>query len=337
MSLGYIPTERRVRMPASAPRPAVNIPRTVDSVWCVSTLAYSSVALLAWVASVISSRLTTFTVVSNFAFAVDVLALLYLSYRYDTAIHPVVFSIVPIVSLLGASSFAFHDENVLNVPKHTLDIFFGWMLYVYLACVSLFTVLRQLMPTRVRQISIGVVLLLNIAIIPVVQFYDSVYANQMALFFVCGAFTYVCTLVHRYVARRRSDQVRDVVAAAHALWDVGTLVALQAVTTTFQGQFWHDSQSPDHYAIEHGYWHLGNGMVVLVIVLYNTQSSPLADVPRLSVYDSIVQVALWLFLFALLGLCLGVEDMAVYLPIAITAQIVMFLVSLVCSVAALRR
>lgn len=227
-----------------------------------------------------------FSSVSNFG-GIIIFLVPYILYPVKN-IHPIVAGIFVTSSLLCTSSFAFHLDPKLNTPQHTLDIFFGWVVYIHMACAAAFSVASTLFSSFVslrldhaakpddRRVSgshgknytsrvfvVGFFLVLWTVLATVVYNYHAIYRNQINLFLACGSIIYTTC----FLSRSR----RYVVNGYKWFWsavDTVPLISIQAFLTVLQGELWINATSSAVNNIFHGYWHLGNAYIISVLTLF---------------------------------------------------------------------
>lgn len=266
--------------------------------WCLASLAFSAIALVTWSAQALFRRDTTFATVSNVAFAADIVLIPALSRRYLVDTHPMLYATSVISALLGAASFAFHQNPTLGTPAHALDISMGWLMYMHLALLAAFTLVQRFVAWP--RLLLATTLVESAGIFAIFSLYDTIKPQQKILLIACGGVAFGGTLLSRLVVAG-CGAVRP---AVEAVLDFATLVLLQVVATTVQGQIWYRSVSDERYNVEHGYWHLLNGTIVGVVVMqtvHNLRGMPV----RTTCADHACRVGLVCVALGLLAATLG--------------------------------
>lgn len=171
---------------------------------------------------------------------------------------------------LGASSFAFHAESVLNSPAHSFDILGGWflVLHVCFVCFSVCTIalvkwctkFRPLASSAVTVTQVSLSILIVIAFTILVTFYDAFYSRQLEFFFALGpgAAVFGTTCRFMLVYKKGDVQWRAIRIASFEL-----VVALTAVFAAIlcQGELLsltnRKLSSTDGFAYDlfHAQWH----------------------------------------------------------------------------------
>ena len=159
-----------------------------------------------------------FSMLSNITFVLSGVSL-YLSLKSRTNITVPFLDAAPLVLvLLGAASFAFHVDNVMNTTRHTLDIFFGWIVLLHasfellISCVAnafykykskapcTLSYTNQQLPTD-GSIIIWATLsafFFSGVVVTVSVFYDKVYGVQQLFFVIVVLFSSLSTLVSAF-------------------------------------------------------------------------------------------------------------------------------------------
>ena len=95
--------------------------------------------------------------------------------------------------MLGVGSFAFHAEPEGHVQKHGIDIFFGWVVVLHLACTALsaamteaFSEVSALRPYTYLA-DVAFMILFASAMLVVSVLYSQVYSNQLLFFMICAS------------------------------------------------------------------------------------------------------------------------------------------------------
>ena len=299
--------------------------------WRLAALSFASLGTVTWIAHGLTPPTDTprtFSVVSNAAFAADGVLVPMVAIAHLVETHPMVYATTLVSTMLAAGSFAHHLDRRL-APAHTLDIAMGWVLYVHLAFLAVFALVRRVLLTFGivwPHLLLAFTLAESGAILALFSSYDHVRRNQVWLLVGCGALTHCCTLAHRLIFDAGARPTR-------AVLDFAALLVLQAVAATVQGELWYQSLSPRRYDIEHGYWHLINGTIVTVVVfqtvhlLRRPEALP-DDLPHTAPEKGEAAYRSGLVVFALVLLAVTLEN-----PTATewTASIVTTQVALLCA------
>lgn len=336
------PREGRVHPTTSTSPPSPNLTYTVSS------LGFSLVAVVAWMVQAFdTSNNVLFSTATNMNAVFIVGVLLFMAYMYRCAGHPIIFGLLVCTTLSSASSFAFHSSPTSGTHRHTLDIFMGWYLYLYLSVLAPFALLHSRLATTEarRKAFTFVTLTLHFAAsTAIVSLYDSIYRSAEVFYVSCGAVVYVCVaglrVRHHLIltgeeGKRGEPKTLVVVAAvARAGAEVALLLGLQATYVVLQGELWHASMSEERKNVEHGYWHIGNGFVVCIVALYVMQD---ADDARRQPKDIGHRVSPWsewavlacfvAFHILLVSLSFVMMPHEVYCGLIATLQTVLLLVS----------
>lgn len=122
----------------------------------------------------------------------------------------------------------------------------------------------------------------TIGVVVFAALYDRVYSQQMTVLVAMGCVTFILTFVHGFHKRACEPLLRRV---ALTIYDIGTLVVVQACSTVMQGEVWYRSLSATHYNIGHGYWHVGCAVVAIIVPLLLLRD----DCFRIPTVDRVVQ------------------------------------------------
>ena len=267
------------------------MPRDLDHIWTIAGLLTSVAGLASWAAQLLAppgESARAFASVSNVGFVGILLCLPLVTQLYLTDMHPIVYEGLLVTALVGAGSWSFHSSPRIGSPGHVLDIAMGWLLYLYLASVTLYAAVVP--HVRTRRLLLAVNLARASALVALVYHYEAVKPNQVYVYVACGAVAHLATFAMQ--AERR----------AHALVDAGLLALVQFTASTLQGEFWYRSKSPARYNIEHGYWHLLNALNVGVMVMHAMQVIDGRRIPPSNEAENVSKCAIALFAVALLGL-----------------------------------
>lgn len=240
-------------------KPSAQLKASHSHIWCIAAFASSLVAAASWITQLVTGGEHAFAVVSNVAFAVDIVTVPLIARAYLVDAHPMVYATTLVSALLAAGSFAHHLDRG-HRPAHTLDISLGWVLYVHLALLACYALVQRYVKSP--RLLLAFTIVESCGIVALFSFYDLVYQNQVNVLVGAGAFMHLCTLVSRLLNGS---------AFIATISDFATLVLLQAVATTVQGQLWYRARSPARYNIEHGYWHVLNGTIIGVVVTQTAQ------------------------------------------------------------------
>lgn len=238
-----------------------------------SSLSYHLATLsTTWIGSFIIlwiSSETAFSRVTNMCAVVAGIV-----YEYETK---EVVRFAPFVSpslifvLLGSASYAFHTEVEIGAPKHTLDIFFAWLLVLHLFYVTVVTCATSLLSYYdVRRIFISVahvsIALGFIFLISFVTYeYSYVYKNQLMFYIVLGS----PSIILGCMFRATLNDVKNVVSStAVKIMLYELIVSLSLLTAAIFSQCeqvgvkYSHSSDPAAYGFYHGLWHLQISTVI---------------------------------------------------------------------------
>jgi len=175
--------------------------------------------------------------------------------------------------LLGVSSFAFHGEPEGSVQKHTLDIFFGWVVVLHLGCTATSAALTEafsevsMLRPHAYLADIGFVVLFSSSMLVVSALYSHVKSNQLLFYIICGSTAIVFAGAIR--VRLSKWKVSSVILAA---FESVSAVGIAASAVFLQGQLVGRSLSysepySDLYDLFHGCWHIQMALVVSLLHL----------------------------------------------------------------------
>ena len=181
-----------------------------------------------------------------------------------------------VLAFMGASSFAYHRESLLNTPAHTLDILFGWVLVSHAlyvsASVTILALVRTLLGAR-ADTAISIVravlsLIFLVLVTMLMVFYDDFYSNQNRFYFGVGPAAALFVGIGRCVLVFEGGGVSmDAVRAALAELLVSLVAILAAILSqgSLLGRSLSRETTPEAYDFYHGNWHwllaLGVGML----------------------------------------------------------------------------
>jgi hypothetical protein len=259
--------------------------------WTTATLGFSLVATMTWIAHAFNTDGLAFSVVSNGAFAVDVLLIPIATQKYLLNTHPMIYATTFASALLAGGSFAHHIDRQQGDPAHTLDIAMGWVLYWHLALTAAYSYVHSL--THWKQLLVLTSVVEAVGLIAMFSFYSQVRRDQQLYLIAFGCISHGCTIAHRF---RRGMGVCD------ALGDFIAVVALQAGAAVLQGQLWVSARSSARYNVEHGYWHIINATIVGVLILETCQLVDLETIP--AIHDKLSRNSLVVFVAFLVALTL---------------------------------
>lgn len=238
--------------------------RATLRIWDAAALAFSCVAILAWLAHAFDRpRGVAFAVVTNLAFVADVVLIPIATAVYVVDSNPFLFATTYASALAGAGSFAHHIDRQSGDPAHVLDIAMAWVMYWHLAVVAAYALAYRVIGWP--RLIVAAALVEAVGLVILFACYSEIKPYQIMLLVMCGLVAHGCTLAHR---------LRSGAALLEAILDLAAIVWLQACATVLQGQVAVDARSAERYNIEHGYWHILNGVIVGVVVL---QTCQLAD------------------------------------------------------------
>ena len=172
--------------------------------------------------------------------------------------------------LLGVSSFAFHGQPENHVQKHTLDLFFGWVVVLHLGCTALHAALTEVISevqTTRRFAEVANILFMVIfssALLVVSALYSQVYDNQLLFFIICAGSAVVFALTVRMRILKLTTM--SVFVAAFESFSV-FFIALSAVFVQGElvGRRLTYSANKDVYDLSHGCWHIQLGLTVSLL------------------------------------------------------------------------
>ena len=285
----------------------------MSRVWTLAALAFSLVASATWTAQLVFGG-EAFAVVSNTAFAVDIVLVPLIARSYLVEAHPLIYATTLVSAMLMAGSFAHHLDRNLGDPAHTLDLAMVWLLYWHLALLAFYALLQRYVAWP--RLLLAVTLLEAAGIVALFSLYATVRRHQMWVLVVCGVAVHGCTLTHRLLSGVRTSE---------ALVDAAALVLLQAVAATVQGEVWVSARSPARYNVEHGYWHVLNGTIVVVVVMQTAQLLDRKGVSGATRADRVCLYTLVAFALVLLVATLCNEGEAVLVGVLVPAQVLMLL------------
>lgn len=211
--------------------------------------------------------------------------------------------------LLGVSSFAFHGQPENHVQKHTLDLFFGWVVVLHLGCTAMHAALAEViseLQTLRRFAGMADLLFMVIfssALLVVSTLYSQVYDNQLLFFIICSGSAIVFALTVRL--RILQLTTMSVLVAAIESFSVFFL-ALSAVFVQGElvGKRLTYSANKNVYDLSHGCWHI---QLALTVSLLNVRFADILEQTEQPLrYEShILDVRLldvsWLALFFVQG------------------------------------
>ena len=283
--------------------------------WTVSTLIYASTASMAWVVQFIAGFDNTrvFSVTTNLV-AIGMLVVLFghgSSYECPATLY----GLGLLYWLAAASSFAFHIHEDVFSPRHTLDIAFPWVLYLYLVCTALHALARTVHGTLV----VATLLFYTCVLITFVC-YDAVYEDQILRIFLPTGFVLYCTLfaLRTEVHARKTTKV---VALARSSWDILSLLLLHLFSAVFRSDDWVSSHHRHDY--EHGQWHLLNGHIIITVGLFVLQ----AHYETSTECELCVQAALFAQQLGLFVLCFVDTSLLAYSVVAASLSFAVLAVS----------
>jgi len=163
------------------------------------------------------------SMLSNVAFVFAGVSL-HLSNRSHTQfLVPFIDAAPMVLVLLGAASFAFHVDEVMKTTRHTLDIFFGWIVLLHASFVLLTSCVAKMFVSGIqlqcknskhsytpKETHIVVAALLSAfffsAIVVVVAvLYDDVYSVQQLFFVVVVLFSSISTVFSAFIINIQKD------------------------------------------------------------------------------------------------------------------------------------
>lgn len=174
--------------------------------------------------------------------------------------------------VLGVSSFAFHGEPESHVQKHTLDIFFGWVVVLHLACTALsaamteaFSEMSALRPyTYLADVAFMILFASSMLVVSVL--YSQVYSNQLLFFVICAS----SAIMFAFTIRVRLSKLSvssAIIALFEAIAAFGIAMSAVFVQGNLAGRKVTYSTHRDLYDIFHGMWHIQLALVVSLLNL----------------------------------------------------------------------
>ena len=165
---------------------------------------------------------------------------------------------VVFITLLGASSLAFHTSGTLYTPVHTLDILFGWLLTLNLLFSTSASVLFSWIGRKGANRFHGAFFVFYLGIVSLfISFYDTIYKNQVAVLISIAATSIVFAVISRFTLVGRIPSGASV---GFALVEVVALVSIAVCAVFCQGELLGrrlDRESDAAaYDIHHGIWHV---------------------------------------------------------------------------------
>lgn len=260
--------------PPSPPPPPNVCWRCRDHAWLIVVFLYASVGVVSWIAECVSWGNGAFTTVSNLAFATTGIAFWLLQHVDGVRINATVLGILPLTATLAAGSFVMHMHGPDRNPwSHRVDITTAWFVYVYLAVLPAYGLVKSRMPHR-RVYHLAVLVYFAGSTL-VLVYSDWIYDQQVILFVVLGAIMYAQLYALRVQTLRKSSSTTTTTTTiTRALFDVGFLLATQGVSSALQGDanVVKGSQNAFRLNVEHGYWHMGCAVVMTMVPVYVVQA-----------------------------------------------------------------
>jgi hypothetical protein len=291
---------------------------------------YSAVGLVSWIAECMSWGGRAFQTVSNLAFAMLGVAFWGLQHIDGIRVNATVFGILPLTATLAAGSFIMHMHGPQrNSWAHKVDITTAWFVYVYLAILPTYGLVKLRVPhRRVYHVAI---LLYFAGSATVLAWSDWIYDHQVTLFVVLGAIMYSQLYVLRVQTLRKTTTSTTTTSAfARALFDMGFLLATQGVSSALQGDadVVKEAQTAFRFNVEHGYWHMGCAVVMTMVPVYIVQALDATSCHH--AYEMLSQGAFGVFQLWLLIASLVRMDDVVYVGVTVSLQILLFGVATSC-------
>lgn len=295
--------------------------QNIDYIWSISTFLMSFMGVCSWVVYGLAPESSyTFAAVSNMAFVGILLCSPIVAQLYLADIHPMIYEGMLVMVLIGASSWAFHSHPVIGSPRHTLDIAMGWVLYLYLASITMYAAMIKYI--RARRLLLFVNVARAAAIVFMFYNYDSVKPHQLYIFVSCGFVAHVSMFI-THITYNDNHTSRW----QHATVNAMALVFMQFTAATVQGEFWYRSLSPMRYNIEHGYWHLLNAFIVSIIVMHTMQVIEKGRVPTMNDNEYVSRISVILFAVVLLVVTYGESGDTVNYAIIVMSNVILLVVS----------
>jgi hypothetical protein len=238
--------------------------------------------------------------------------------KTSTKLYPIISGMFIVVTFCTASSFAFHLSPEINSPAHIMDIVTAWILYIYLACVCLFSLSLLYFDNRIM--TIFTYILNFVANIVIIYNYNEIWLHyQNVLFISCGFIIYLSLL---FIKTRRIKFV-------YALFDILPLLFIQASSTILQGELWIKSVSRSVYNITHGYWHLGNMYVVGVLIIFLIEEAEQRETfTWCKPITYVTRFTFWMFHLFLVGVSFIHDTTIVYSLVCSVQFLMLFLLSI---------
>lgn len=284
--------------------------------WCLTLFLFSVVATGSWITQLIVGGDNAFAVVSNVAFAIDVLLVPFVAQRFLVDSHPMTYATTILSALLAAASFAHHTDRTMS-PAHALDIAMTWVVYLHLCVYVVYTMLQRVVSWP--RLLLVTTLAECMCLILMFTFYSTVKEYQVVVLVVFGVVTHSCSFAHHVYVSGRAGLLS-------ASLNIAAVVVLQVVATTLQGQIWYRSLSPARYNIEHGYWHLLNGAIIGIVVTQTTRLLSNTAPSSTVLVERVCCVGLVGFAAILMAVTLLNKGDEVLYPVMVPTQLVLLFV-----------
>ena len=258
--------------------------------------------------------------------------LLLMSRDTSSTINPIAVGLFVCNVLVGSSSFVFHANPRIGTYPHTLDVFTSWYLYLYLALLTPSALLYRHIHVRRKLFMFFVFTLHFVSTTTIVFLNEIIHANQTIYYVLCGSIVYVCVGLMRlrfHHGRVMPHPRCTASVVVRAAADVALLLGLQAAYVVLQGELWHIAVSTERRNIEHGYWHVGNGLIATVVALYALQDMNTEEIGRAQWSEVVVKGTFVSFHILLLSLTDVDMPFETYCGVVVGAQVLLCAVSTV--------
>ena len=171
---------------------------------------------------------------------------------------------------LGGSSFAFHADPLLFEPKHTLDLFAGWVVVLHLACASVGAAAVEF-ASEVKAArpyaylaNFGFLILFSSGLVVIALLYAEVYHSQILFYATCaGSATVFALLIRARLSESKHFSV------AIAVFETVVIVCVAVSAIFLQGELvgkrLSNSTDKQMYSLFHGMWHVQLAFVVSLL------------------------------------------------------------------------
>lgn len=187
---------------------------------------------------------------------------------------------------MGAASWAFHRTSVLDVPTHTIDILFGWLLVLHAAYTMVLTVAVLSVDARPQLASFVATLVFSASVGVLMSRYDDVYDMQLTFYVAVGLVAAVFGVICRAMLAYREGAYVDLSGVRVLVVEVATSVSALIAAVFCQGELLgrelpRESSEFDFY---HGLWHF---LLALLLALLYARAR---DAARLAAPDASICV-----------------------------------------------